>query len=454
MREKPLALLLSGALVLSLTACSASGEPTGPSEAVSQPAETAAPSQTVETAPPTQVISLPPETAAEPEESSAPLAGEPEPAQPEASLPPRDYQPWQTGYMSFLSGLLQAENSGLDAQTAYSGLAADDRGVTADWGEPIAFIDVMAMGSESYSLYDVDKDGVPELFVQYGSCEADFATQCYTYREGQVVCIGEFTSGHSALYTNPGKSAVLRHEAHMGFAGLYEYPMEDGRLTQPLELLAEEDVEEYTEPSELVPGAELLGGYYTELCMMDFMPLDRERASVGVPRLLPICDWGRGPAATGHSSESARSAILAALRGETKLYGASGDGFYGDMGWTTWAQCVQPGGAYPYNETPFSITRHVWLDMNGDGQEECVLRIESEDSYPAKALVVLSEQSGTVYAYYFGFYDEAELCADGTISNTYGGTARLSFWRDQCYEYGVQPAQEGPVKWVDGSPVG
>lgn len=449
------ALLLAGALALSLAACSApgAGEPSAsPSAAVSDPV----------TEPSVPVISVEPEASETPmPESPAPESPAPteEPGAPIPPLPEREYQPWQTGYMDFLTALFRAERDTRPDSVTYKGLAVDRRGVKClDAGRPLAMITVMAMGAENYSLHDVDGDGVPELFVKYGNCEAAFTTQCYAYREGQVVCVGEFSSGHSSLYTDPGKSAVLRSEGHMGYKEVYEYPMEGGVLTEEREIFSEEDVREYTETAAIVPGAEYIPEHRAQLGEWNSWETDTPKPSDGKALLLPLCDWYDGSAATGNSTEAARGSILAVLNGEAELYGACGDGFCGDTGRTTWEEYVKPDVAYPYIKEPFQISKHVWLDLNGDGQEECVLWLESEEpgaEWSHQGTTVLSAQGGQVYAYYFFSFDDglAELYADGTFRGTWQGDVRLSFWRDQCYEYAVQgDASARPVKWVDGPP--
>ena len=416
MKKRKISLPLALALCLTLCACAPAGETPGPSQ--------------LPTAPPPEVsvpvLATPaPEPTPSPEPSAPPLA--------KYDLPGRDYRPWQTGYMEFLT-LLQTD------QTTWE---------PGGWGELV--------GSECYSLYDVDKDGVPELFVKYGDCEAAFIYKCYAFRNGQVLCVGEFAGGHSSLYTHPGKNAVLRSEGHMGYKEVYEYPMEDGVLTEEREIFSEEDVREYTPTEKIVPGAQYIECYCTQLGEWQGLDHGRPHPSAGKALLLPVADWCDGPAPTGDSSERARAAILAALNGEAELYAASGDHFYGDLGWTAWAEYVRPGAACPWNEGPLEIKAHVWLDMNGDGQEECVLQVSeperADDAVTrSRYTVVLSHQDGTVYAYFFGIYD-LELCADGALQPDYGGPVRLSFWRDQCYDYAVPEASAPTVKWADGSPL-
>ena len=448
MRKKLPCLLLAGALALGLAACDAAV----PDQTSTQPVETDAPTRPIGSAPPSLALGLPPEPT--------------DPPAAEDGLPDRDYRPWQTAYMDFLSGLARADEdtrgmvteSGEYYWPAYEGLAVDDRGVCClDAGEPMRMTLVMALGSESYSLHDVDGDGVPELFVKYGSFEAAYTTQCYTYRDGQVVCVGEFSSGHSSLYTCPGKSAVVRSEGHMGYHEVYEYPMEEGVLTEEREIFSEEKVDFYTATDEIVPGAEYIPWFYTRRGEDDTWSdwRGRDPYSLGKALLLPICDYYDGPAVTGDSTEQAREAILAALKGEAEVYGASGDHFNGDIGLAVWEEYIRILMDVPNAKTTARVAAHFWLDLNGDGQEECVVRVESEiqrdeETWGGEELVILSFQDGTVYAYTL----HEEFLADGTIWN-YSIRTALSFWRDQCYEYAVEgDSAAQPVKWLDGSPAG
>ena len=231
-------------------------------------------------------------------------------------------------------------------------------------------------------------------------------------------------------------------------------------LTEERLLFSEEDVRDYTPTEEIVPGAQFIRWLYTRRGEDDDSYwTGRAPYSAGKALLLPICDWGVGRPATGDSSETARGAILAALRGEGEVYGASGDHFNGDVGPMPWEEYVQTVTAVPNAQVTANVTAHFWLDMNGDGQEECVLHLESEvqrgeETWSGEDMVMLSEQDGTVYAYGFHHYYDAVFHADGTIQN-YDGRLALSFWKDQCYEYYVEADGSAPaVKWVDGPPAG
>ena len=284
MLRKRSGFLLAWALLLSLTACGTAGETASDPPAQDAPGVSTSPTPSEMSTPSTEPSAV---SSEEP-----PLSPELE----DYDLPDRDYQPWQTAYMDFL----------ISSQTHKT-----------TW-EPMG--GGAEVGGESYSLYDVDRDGVPELFVKYGDCEAAFVYKCYAFRDGQVVCIGEFAGGHSSLYTHPDKSAVLRSAGHMGYAELYEYTMENGVLTEEREIFAEEDVRDYTPTEEIVPGAEYIEYFYTRGgAEDDSYWTGRTPYSLGKALLLPIADYYDGRPTTGDSSKTARAAILAVLSGEGRF---------------------------------------------------------------------------------------------------------------------------------------
>ena len=62
-----------------------------------------------------------------------------------------------------------------------------------------------------YSLFDMNSDGIPELFVKFGTCEADKTFYIYSYVNGETKYLGTFSGGHSALNgeTNSSKGQAL-----------------------------------------------------------------------------------------------------------------------------------------------------------------------------------------------------------------------------------------------------
>ena len=71
-----------------------------------------------------------------------------------------------------------------------------------------------------YSLFDVDKDGVPELFLKTGTCEADYQFEIYSfYEKEQLVYIDsderlfEITSGKNKKFLDDEVKGFVRNEA-------------------------------------------------------------------------------------------------------------------------------------------------------------------------------------------------------------------------------------------------
>ena len=98
-------------------------------------------------------------------------------------------------------------------QTAYKALMKDL--VSGNFGEDLPFFGYLpgdpeydqlmeyGYGVNGYYLYDVDKDGVPELVVKFGTCEADFDGRLYLFDGENAVYAGEIPLGHSAMATCP-----------------------------------------------------------------------------------------------------------------------------------------------------------------------------------------------------------------------------------------------------------
>lgn len=76
----------------------------------------------------------------------------------------------------------------------------------------------------NYYLYDIDSDGVPELIIDRGTCEADRTMIIYTW-DGDVCEIYKTGSDHSSYYG--GHNYLLRMSAHMGGETITRYKKED-----------------------------------------------------------------------------------------------------------------------------------------------------------------------------------------------------------------------------------
>lgn len=86
-----------------------------------------------------------------------------------------------------------------------------------------------------YSLYDIDQNGIPELMVKYGHCEADYMYDFYTYEDGMCVLLTSLSGGHSMLEVDPDQNGILLSTGHMGGQRIK-------RITLKGNVISEEDI--------------------------------------------------------------------------------------------------------------------------------------------------------------------------------------------------------------------
>ena len=105
----------------------------------------------------------------------------------------------------------------------------------------------------SYFLFDITGDGIPEVWIKSGSCEADYKLSVYTYDKAvSLIQEGEEgDAGHSAFYE--GDNYILQVSGHMGYASWVKLTYNNGEIKY--DVVFEEDLNEsgkddYTEPSE------------------------------------------------------------------------------------------------------------------------------------------------------------------------------------------------------------
>lgn len=343
-----------------------------------------------------------------------------------ADVPPGHYAPWQEAYAEFLANLRSAEYQYTLGELTFPG---DN------------------MPSDSYSLYDVDKDGVPELFLKCGTCEADYYTLGYTFQDGQITNLGSFQSGHSSLYTVPEEDGIIFCEGHMGYGSIEKFSLADGGTIGPWETLLTETEEDtrrdgYTDPGALVPGSQLIPSYYT--CTR-FRPADSPAL------VLPVYDYQNRAPSTPVDEAQVRTVVEQVLYNGAPFFGISGDGFHGDTGLTTLEEYLRPEAAYPYGKQPLEPKQTAWADVNGDGQTDCLLRLEQqEEKWTNTFCAVLSVAGEEVYAYFFDGIQDVTVESNGAVTlQIYKDCwERASFFKNQCYTVPApEPLQGDSLAW-------
>ena len=274
----------------------------------------------------------------------------------------------------------------------------------------------------SYLVYDIDKDGTPELIVKNGTCEADYHGGIYTFRGGRTVQIGEELGlGHSSFYSDPGEDGIILMYGHMGYASAYRISITDGYAEETLyeddlnQRLQEDPDAAYVYPGDVIPGS-----VYLTLCRADLtLPLTHYEE---ISRYL---EGARYPNDDANFYKNL-------IQNNGEVYAATADGFTKNPGRIAFFSLLRKGAAVDWMQGDLRVLSAVPADLNGDGQLECVLAASDGGS---EMRIVLSEQDGVVYAYLMNYTDGYALEADGSFRTTqyYVSRSRLIFDGPQAF---------------------
>lgn len=281
----------------------------------------------------------------------------------------------------------------------------------------------------SYTLYDIDKDGIPELLVKMGSCEADYHGALYTFSDGQAMLVtDEIGMGHSSFYTDPGENGIILMQGHMGYAWAGRLRLENGSLSD--ELLYEDNLNErlekdpeadYVYPGEMIPGAAYLSMFRLELRL----PLAYYEEILG-------CLEGRFPETQGDLTypNDDPDFFEKLISGSGEVVALAADDFSNSPGLINFQDLLRKDVAANWMSGDMQVLSVRPADLNGDGKAECVAELSKGD--PGDRMrCFLCEQDGTVYAY-LNNYVSGELTIDrnGNLmssSEYYDDLSRLFF---------------------------
>lgn len=282
-----------------------------------------------------------------------------------------------------------------------------------------------------YLLYDIDKDGSPELLVKAGTCEADYHGALYTFRDGRAFQFGEELGlGHSAFYSDPDENGLILMYGHMGYAQAVRISLTDGYAEELLyednlnARLQEDPDAEYVYPGDVIPGS-----VYLTLCRGDL--------TIGLTHYGEIMRRLEGayPANTTPLDPQIDAAFYDSLMANNgEVFAVTGDGFTNSPGRLGFQELLKQDVAASWMQGDLRI---LWtdasVDLNRDGRLDCVLAVGDEGR---EMRIVLSEQDGTVYAYLLNYTEGYELDGDGNFNCTseyYSYRCCLVFEREQAF---------------------
>ncbi|MCR5214685.1 MAG: hypothetical protein K6E10_09730 [Eubacterium sp.] len=267
-----------------------------------------------------------------------------------------------------------------------------------------------------YFVYDIDNSGIPELYIKYGTCEADYSLCVYDYVDGAAKMIRSTGSGHVSYYSIPG-NGMITYWGHMGAYSIAKVTY-DGTNWNTEGIASESNVEVYKEPS-------------------DFEPEAKNLTLINMNNPLGIFAFDVEPLSTASTkgNDFAKSQINNAINNNGEVYVAYTSS-YGDkenLGKIKFNSMLLKGGLSKYNK--YSVASTSWGDLNGDGQDECLVILKYKTSYDC---VVLSYQGDTVYAYFTNYINSDAKIVNQAIQYTQSydkSTAYrdIRFYKDLAY---------------------
>lgn len=253
-----------------------------------------------------------------------------------------------------------------------------------------------------YSLYDIDKDGVPELMTKLGTCEADYHGEIYTFRDGQTICVcNEIGLGHSSYYSDPDENGIVLFGGHMGYAWAQRLTIEgDGVKSEDLyeddlnARLEKDPAAEYVYPGDVISGSV-------------YLPLFRMSLRLPLEKLDEIEEnlSGRFPGAAADVvfKEEELAFYEKLIASNDEVFAVTADGYTKSPGTIGFQDLLRQDAAADYMSGDFTIQSARPADLNGDGKPEYVLFLSTADGN-SRLCCCLNEQEGRVYAYLLNYY--------------------------------------------------
>ena len=147
-------------------------------------------------------------------------------------------------------------------ETTYS----DFKSAYIDWIRILRDCELDEYGTwiEKYYLYDIDKDEIPELFVQYGSTAVNTRVQVYTYSDGKIRHIDGNSISNEGLYAYPSGNGIMLMYSHMGHDEYTLLSLNNNEFSSERLYVTDIESEDYKfkEPKEVVPDTFVIKSFW------------------------------------------------------------------------------------------------------------------------------------------------------------------------------------------------
>lgn len=311
-------------------------------------------------------------------------------------------------------GSFSAFAEGETWETAYINLIHQERANLNQLGEGEQEI-------SSYALYDIDKDGIPELFLRYGTSTASSKYDIYTFLYGTAQYLDSASCGSAELYSYPERNGALIAYAHMNHAKTRKLTLDNGILSIAdyyEEFIPRENGVWYRAVEDYSPGASRV----TEFEAFTVYPIRTYRIWCdGIQRANGSSYPNNDPSFFENVVNSNSSVVEVVTSRYTNIVGVGTIRTIGFSDLLTELTVVEDrDGTQDYGDF-----YAYYVDVNQDGQLEYVIAHERRNNdYSSNTFfIVLSEQNGAVYAYtdeHFGVTSVDQFGVFYIYQNDYG----------------------------------
>lgn len=132
--------------------------------------------------------------------------------------------------------------------------------------------ETFGLSYREYYVYDINKDGTPELIIRLGTTPNDLLYEYFSYVDDKVVKIGEYEHIRSSLMTYPEGNGIIVHGGAQGTRWIYLVSYVNGKLKEEIIL---EPTEMDVSLGKIIPNSITFTDNYSERKIGNTTVLDR-----------------------------------------------------------------------------------------------------------------------------------------------------------------------------------
>ncbi|RKM55679.1 hypothetical protein D6853_08980 [Butyrivibrio sp. X503] len=352
------------------------------------------------------------------------------------------------------SDVTTTEAASTDGNSAVTNTENADTAAVSYSGYKKAYIDLIKSENEKiqteeqlsaddtisyYRIYDIDKNGTPELFIEYGSSEDVFHSKIYTYEDDAAKFIEDINTAFTSLCAIPGENGVLLHLAYLEEDDYSKLTLEGGKITSESlyegTVDTEDESSKYKIPDEIIPGSYYLTSYESK----NTYPIEMYEVISSDPVTADSKEY-----AYPDNDPNFFTDIIA---NDGTVNAVADEEYFYATGKIPFSKLLSDGVTYEYIETPMTIGDISYADLNGDGVYEGIfyLKGNGNDSPTARPAFrgIMSKQDDVVYVYLTLYPNEDRVTEDGffvTDPNKHSNNRlveRVLFDKEKIMKYSV-----------------